>query len=296
MGLLVFTSGLACNGLITVAPCTDCRMCCGFDCLSFDNTTSCKISDRGNLPYPREIFAGVCYHHAKQCISCAADPNSWQTDGAQANTEIVVSADCHFRQFGAVEWENPVTLQSSLSGPALLRGHCPLIRLLQNATIRDITFDCLSGNAAIDIVDGRGVTLSNVSALHASVFRAAHVEGVSLDGFKASVSSNHRVIAAIGNGMGKFEIDCMTHGTVVTQTRSTAAARYGVLCDAVDLGLLLDVYGRDYETMFYYKNPYEDLEDNLEREVLFYLTIFDAVLLISLLVVHQDYFFIKKNK
>lgn len=290
----MLATGLTCEGVITTVSCVDCEECCGFDCLSYDDSTGCRLSDRTDLPHPRSVRESVCYHHAKQCISCADNPDAWQTSGAQASTEIVVSGDCHMRRWGVVDWGFPVTLQSSLSGPATLRGDCPLIRLLQNATIKDITFDCLSGDTAIDVVDGRGVTLTNVSALHAAVFRAAHVEGVSLEGFKASVSSNHRVIAAIGNGYGSFELNCLEHGTVVLQLRSTAAAKYGSLCEAVDLGKLLNVYGKDYETMFYYKNPDEDLADSLEREALYYIAIADAVLLIVLVVVHQDYFFLRK--
>lgn len=162
--------------------------------------------------------------------------------------------------------------------------------------MKDITFDCLSGDAAIDIVDGRGVVLDNVSALHASVFKAAHVEGVSLAGFKASVSSNHRVIAAIGNGDGDFSVECLEPGTVVSQLRRVASATYSTLCEPIDLGQLLDVYGRDYETMFYYKDAKEDLADSLEREVLYWIAVSDAILLAVLLVVHQDYFFVQRFK
>ena len=46
--------------------------------------------------------------------------------------------------------------------------------------------------------------------------------------------------------------------------------------------------------MFYYKNPDEDLVDSLERETLYYISLADVVLLIVLVVVHQDYFFLRK--
>lgn len=226
-------------------------------------------------------------------MSCSDEPDKWRLSDPPATTEIVVSGDCHARRWGVVEWQTQVTLQSSLTGPATLKGPCPMVRLLQNASVRDIMFDCTSGDAAIDVVDGRGVTLDNVSSEHAAVFRAAHPEGVSLEGFTAKVSSNHRVMAAIGNGNGNFRIECMEHGTIVSQLRQTALAEYSSLCDTVDLGKLLNVYGRDYEIMFYYKNPDEDLYDSLEREALYYVAIADGVLLAVLLVVHQDYFFAK---
>ena len=115
-------------------------------------------------------------------MSCTEEPDTWRQSGAQTTTEILVSGDCHHRQWGIVDWSTSIAFQSSLRGPAVIRGHCPLLHLRQNASVKDITFDCLSSDAAIDIVDGRGVVLDNVSALHASVFKAAHVEGVSLAG------------------------------------------------------------------------------------------------------------------
>ena len=75
-----------------------------------------------------------------------------------------------------------------------------------------------------------------------------------------------------------------------------ASATYSTLCEPIDLGQLLDVYGRDYETMFYYKDAKEDLADSLEREVLYWIAVSDAILLVVLLVVHQDYFFVQRVK
>jgi len=165
---------------------------------------------------------------------------------------------------------------------------CPLVHLHAGAVITDVAFECLAGEAAVDVVDGTGASLRNVSAVGAAAFRAASAEGVPMAGFTASVSSNQRVIAAIGNGVGRFSVECLLPGEIVTQRQGNAGVTYSSACQSVDVGLLLQVYGREYETMFYHKNAEVDLYDSVERSLLYWVGIADLVLVAVMLVTHRD--------
>ena len=193
-----------------------------------------------------------------------------------------------------MNWNQTLRLAGSLIGPATISGPCPLVTLLAGAQIKDVEFECTSGaDVAIAVESGVGSKLDNVSALHASVFRAASADGVDMDGFSAIVSSSHRTIAAIGNGRGSFEIDCQSQGLLAVQRLDNSSAKYTGTCDTIDVGSLLDAFGTLYETKFYNKNAYESVEGSLTDD-LFYWSWRVALALVLLFgLVHEDYSAVK---
>jgi len=231
----------------------------------------------------------MCFHELRECLSCADAPFAWQTASVHPQTTLRVSGDCHRLQWGVVEWPQSIRLTGSLVGPATIRGACPLVQLAAGASIRDVTFECTSGAAAIDVVSGRGGALVNVTAVHAAVFRAAHADGVDLEGFSASVSSNHRVIAAIGNGFGAFYVECLTNGAVAVQRLRASTARYGERCDVVDVGTLLGAFGATYETRFYHKNADNDVDTSVVDTLFTYTWQLALALFVVFGIVHEDY-------
>ena len=274
-----------------ITHCIDCGSCCGFRCLSYDNSSGCTLSNSTQLTHPRVMPAGNCFHELQECVSCPGEEDVWRDSLPKLSLTLHVSGDCHQPRWGRIEWSQTLRLSGSLQGPATIVGSCPLVTLLSGAEIIDVEFECTNGGdaPAIEVVSGEGVLLRNVSALHASVFRAANVDGVDMDGFSASVSSSHRTIAAIGNGRGRFEIDCQSAGLVAVQRLDNSSATYTGTCDAVDVSSLLNAFGTLYETKFYNKNAYEDVEGSLV-DTLFYWSWRVALALVLLFgLVHEDY-------
>ena len=280
--------------VVDVSNCRNCRDCCGFRCLSYDDSRGCLTSNSTQLLHPRVMPLGNCFHELQECVSCPNEENTWKASSPKATLTLHVSGDCHQPRWGRVSWNQTLRLAGSLVGPATVYGPCPLVTLLSGAQIIDVEFECTSGDeVAIVVESGAGSVLSNVSALHASVFRAASADGVDLNGFKASVSSSHRAIAAIGNGRGAFEVDCRSQGLLAVQRLDNSSAKYLGTCDTVDVGTLLNAFGTLYETKFYNKNAYEDVEGSL-IDTLFYWSWRVALALVLLFgLVHEDYSAVK---
>jgi len=274
---------------LDTSTCTTCRECCGFDCQSYDDTAGCKLSATGDLLHPRKLPPGMCFHELKECLSCSAAPFEWRSAPMHPSATLRVSGDCHRLQWGVVDWPHTVRLTGALVGPATIRGACPLVLLAAGGSITDITFFCTSGAAAVEVESGRGSTLTNVTAVHASAFRAAHADGVDLAGFSASVSSNHRVMAAIGNGIGAFDVHCLSSGSVAVQRLKGSTSRYSGACDVVDVGTLLGAFGTTYETRFYHKNAEDDVDATVADTLFTYTWQLALALFVVFGITHEDY-------
>lgn len=275
----------------STAQCVRCEHCCGFLCSSYDNSSGCRISTGpALLTHPRVMPVSMCFHELNECVSCPHEEHSWRDSRPSPDLKLYVSGNCHQPQWGRVHWNESIKLRGTLLGPATIVGSCPLVSLHAGAVIRDIEFECAGGaDVAIEVVSGAGASLENVSVLHASVFRAASPDGVDLDGFTASVSSNHRAIAAIGNGKGDFSVECNSFGTVAVQRLEDSKASYGGKCDTIDVGDLLGAFGTLYETKFYNKNAEEDLEGDLLDSMFLWSWRIALTLLLVFGLIHEDY-------
>ena len=217
------------------------------------------------------------------CRSCTADPDSWKTEHAPI-TNLVVSGSCQQDTAGVVEWSSPVLLSNTLSGKATIRGNCPLINAEENAVIKNMSFECIGGTAAINVL-GPGVQI-DASVSGAGLVRAVQVEGLQIVGMSVtgSVSQGDFPLVVLGHTEGDYQITCLNSDEVVSQPLSGTGTYEG--CSVVDVAQLLNVFGRHYEVEYNNKNAFDTTNANLLAPLIL-ITIAGAIILV---LAHQDLF------
>lgn len=171
-------------GLVSGTVGNWCSVQCGFGCNGWRVVDgACELANDSHVVGPgwngRPEAPSGCYPHNSECIACPGTP---RPANFRPHYTIRASGNCRSHTPGVVEWTDAVQLTGgTLAGTPgveanVVRGKCPLVVANDNARIRDVAFECTSGDYAIQLM-GKGVKITNVRS-NVAVLRGVNVKGL----------------------------------------------------------------------------------------------------------------------
>jgi hypothetical protein len=204
---------------------------------------------------------GVCV--GGECVVRSGYEEAWAE-------EAIGTTFRKLRIEGDVEVSGDGVGRTTLRGVAVVgdggvvSGMCPVFKGGKGSSFTNVSIHCLNPPKAGIWVQGSGVTIDGVTTTGGSpVFDAAKRDGDTLD-IKGMVikdvetDGDGEVVGIIGNALGGVtELSCRSSQYVIVQPVQGYRVAKMTMCNVIDIGELVGLYGVEYEIMYDDGDAYE---------------------------------------